>query len=52
MFEALMSHARQLELDANAQTIEHRSQWDLIRRAEKLERALHSVRAQLRFLPA
>jgi hypothetical protein len=51
LFETLMSDARQLELSANETTIQHRSQWALITRADKLERALRTVRAQLRFAP-
>lgn len=42
-----MSNARQRELDAAAQTISHRIEWERVSRIERLETALRAARKRL-----
>ena len=48
MVELLLMNAKQTELAARERTINQRHDWHLIQAADRLERALRSVRAQLR----
>ena len=48
MVELLLMNAKQTELAVRERTINQRHDWHLIQTADRLDRALRSVRAQLR----